>query len=266
MKDEMTIQDELRALAPWHFDVEIAPGVRTTHGNSERYDNPDLQRVRIIDPEEIRPLFQAIEIVGKSFLDIACNAGGYSLLAHKMGASKVFGFDVRDHWIRQANFLRKHLKADSVEFQVMPLDDFVADLKYDVVLFKGIFYHLPDPIHELRKLCSITNEVIIIDTATSNNTPEHCLEAIKENATHVMSGVDGLAWLPGGPEAIKRIVSWLGFPHAHTAYWKETARGRGRTRVVACRNRETLDRVKRSSDHATHCSNKGQTPLTGPSG
>ena len=37
----------------------------------------------------------------------ACNCGGYSLVASDLGAHS-FGFDVRDRWIRQAQFLKRH--------------------------------------------------------------------------------------------------------------------------------------------------------------
>lgn len=232
----MTLIEELRSLAPWHLDIEIAPGVRTSDGNAPDYDDPDRRNVSVVNVEEMRPLFQALDMNGKSFLDVACNAGGYSLLAHSMGASRVFGFDAREIWIEQALFLKRKLKSKGIEFKVMPLKELSPATHYDVTLFKGILYHLPDPIHDLRKVCSITDETIIIDTATSSVVPEHCLEPMQESVTHVMSGVEGLAWKPGGPECIRQMVNSFGFPHARTVYWhKETSPGWGRTRVVASR-------------------------------
>ena len=34
---------------------------------------------------------------------------------------KCFGFDVRDHWIKQARFLAQHLPSDNIEFATYDL-------------------------------------------------------------------------------------------------------------------------------------------------
>ncbi len=95
--------EQLRELAPWHSDVDVGNGIRTSDGN-DKLNAP----VTTADPMKIGNLLKRIYPSGladKSFLDVACNCGAYSLLARDMGASRVLGFDVREHWIRQANFL-----------------------------------------------------------------------------------------------------------------------------------------------------------------
>jgi len=51
--------------------------------------------------------------------------------------------------------------------------------RFDVTVFKGIFYHLPDPIGVLGRLCDLTNETILVDTASSDLIPEACLTQSK---------------------------------------------------------------------------------------
>ena len=37
--------------------------------------------------------------------------------------------------------------------------------RFDICLFKGIFYHLPDPVAGLKIVADRTDEVLILDTA-----------------------------------------------------------------------------------------------------
>jgi tRNA (mo5U34)-methyltransferase len=41
-------------------------------------------------------------------LDCACNCGAFLFWAKELGADECFGFDIRQHWIDQAEFLREH--------------------------------------------------------------------------------------------------------------------------------------------------------------
>lgn len=243
----MTVE-ELRTraaeLAPWHFDMELAPGLRTRDCNAAEYGTEDHRGVGLIPPEEMEPLMRTIlpgGIEGRSFLDIGCNAGGYCFVANRLGAAKAHGFDVRKHWIDQAEFLKSALcpDAQSVDFQVADAKTFRHEGRFDVTLFKGIFYHLPDPIAALREACDLTTRAIIVDTAGRSDIPEDALVPWQESTTHVMSGVDGLAWFPGGPAVIRSILAWAGFPHTRTIQWVHgdaSTRFRNRFRVVGWRD------------------------------
>src|SRR5262245_32020920 len=123
--DGQDLMARLRAMAPWHFNIEVEPGVWT------RDANPLSTRIPRINPAELRPLLERIYPSGlkkKTFLDCACNSGGYSFVASDLGA-RCFGFDVRAHWIDQARFVADHLGKgeDAVRFEVCDLLD-VGDL------------------------------------------------------------------------------------------------------------------------------------------
>ena len=241
--------DQLRELGPWHMDLEIAPGVRTSAGNREQYEDPDLQNVKMVDPFELKRIFDRVYpggLQGRSFLDVGCNAGGYCFVAKSVGAGRTLGFDVRDHWIRQAEFLRVHWPGETsgMEFRVTNLGEIDLGEGFDVTLFKGVFYHLPDPVGALLKLCAASKELIIVDTASRSDIPENAMMTRRESTSHVMSGVDGLAWLPGGPQAIIDILEHGGFPAAHVVYWEKeivaSPENWGRFRVVAARDPKTF--------------------------
>ena len=197
----------------------------------------------------MRPLLQNIlpsgGVSGKSFLDVGCNGGGYCFIAHELGAKDCYGFDVRDHWIRQANFVKsvKYPAADNIHFSVADVQKITLDRKFDVTLFKGVIYHLPDPLHMLIKLCGLTTRTIIIDTVSRNDIPLNCIVPDVEHKTKVMSGVDGLCWYPGGPEALQPLLGWCGFEHVRIVYRSVGAKSgvhRGRFRIIAMRDARDL--------------------------
>lgn len=239
--------ETLQQLAPWHFDLELSDGLRTSDGNRQHYADQNLNSVVVINPNELAPLLKRIYpggLKGRKFLDVACNSGGYSILAKRLGADLAIGFDAREHWIRQANFLARHLQLDGIRFIASDLYEFHAEEEFDVCLFKGILYHLPDPVTGLRHVADITREVIIIDTETDGTRGDLCLRPHREGETHVMSGVHGLAWWPSGPDLIALILNWLGFPETREISWnKKNVKGRdnpGRCRIIGARSPDLL--------------------------
>ena len=207
MNDAKTILQRVNELAPWHFDIELNYGIRTGDCNEPDAADPDKRNVATIKPEEMLLFFSKYYpqgLAGKDVLDVARNAGGYSFLAHQLGARNVTGFDVRQHWLNQAAFIKsvKFPDVKTVIFQHNSAQEFFDNgIKiYDIVIFKGIFYHLADPIHVLMQFCSAARESILVDSASSDKIPEQCLAPISESRTHVMSGIEGLAWVTGRPQ------------------------------------------------------------------
>lgn len=213
-KPSLQLKD-LQALAPWHMKIPLTANLSTSDGNILDSE----QNISVIDLGDMEIYFKKIfpeGLVGKSFLDIGCNAGGYCFIANQLGASFTHGFDVREHWINQAQFVQQHFQIpdEKMRFEVQHLDKFLLSTKkYDVTLFKGVLYHLPFPIKALVDLCHMTNDVIIVDTATRNDISKNCFALAFEGTTPLMSGVDRLAWYPSGPEVIESILKWAGFPY-----------------------------------------------------
>jgi SAM-dependent methyltransferase len=243
------VEARLAELAPWHFKIELLPGVWTQNFNRSDYSDPDQRSVGLIDPAEMSGLMDVVLPGGmkdRTFLDVGCNGGGYCFLAYEKGAKECRGFDIRQHWIDQCGFIMsvKYPECRSVHFHVADAKTFAHKSTYDVTLFKGVLYHLPDPISTLNRLCALTARAIIVDTVCRSDIPEDTLVPWWESKTHLMSGIDGLAWFPGGPKAVHAILSWSGFPHMRTVNWRKGTpdqRHRGRMRVVAFRQESDLE-------------------------
>jgi tRNA (mo5U34)-methyltransferase len=242
------LRDEVIRLGPWHMDVEITPEISTAaflEGAPDRYTG-DAAGITFHNPREgfLRRLHRAFPngLEGRSILDCACNCGAYLFFAKEAGAGRCLGFDLREHWIDQARFLTEHRErpTDGMRFEVCDLYDLPAldPGRFDVSLFLGIFYHLPDPITGLKLVADMTDEVLIVNTATKAGFPDGHLVAEQESPTKLMSGKYGLSWFPTGPEVLMRVLAWLGFAEARCSVWRHAPKQRDdldRMEVIAAR-------------------------------
>ncbi|GAC1431666.1 MAG: TIGR04290 family methyltransferase [Terriglobales bacterium] len=92
------------------------------------------------------------DLSGATVLDVACNAGFYSIQLKQRGAKRVLGIDVCDQYLRQARFAAETLDLD-IEFEkrsVYDVDEIQG--KFDYVFFMGLFYHLRYPLFALDKV------------------------------------------------------------------------------------------------------------------
>ncbi len=152
---------------------------------------------------------------GKDVLDVGCNSGGYCFLAAELGARSTLGFDVHQHWLDQAEFIRslKYAQYPGVPFVPADAKQLRDDIEpVDIVIFKGVLYHLPDPVHVLLKLAEIAREAILVDTSSSDLIPESCWVPMQESKTHLMSGNrrTGMA-TPAAPRPSVRCLSTRAF-------------------------------------------------------
>jgi tRNA (mo5U34)-methyltransferase len=237
------LREEVIRLGPWHMDVEITPEVSTSAFlEAPPGTYPDsLGEVTFHDPHD--GFLRRIERIfpngleDRSVLDCACNCGAYLFFAKEAGAGRCVGFDVREHWITQARFLAEHRRApsDEMRFEVADLYD-VPSLglgRFDVTFFFGIFYHLPDPVSGLKAVADMTDELLILNTASKVGYPDGMLMAERESPTKVMSGTYGLCWFPTGPLVLEHLLQWLGFPEVRCSVWRH-----------APRQRDDLDRIE----------------------
>lgn len=226
MSDKALIE-QIRKMAPWRHRLKIRDGVYTETATAT---DATGTVVSTLDPHRsFRAATQHVlpdGMEGRSFLDCACNCGGYSFAAKDAGAGRTYGFDVREHWIDQARFIAGNRDADStgMTFEVadlMQIGD--GEREFDVTWFSGIFYHLPDPVTGLKHAADRTRELLFLNTSCAtyiHDEPETpALHYKQEGVEQLMSGVHGLSWLPSGPRVLKDILKWLGFPEARIYYW-----------------------------------------------
>ena len=115
-----------------------------------------------------------------------------------------------------------------------------GDLKpFDITFFGGIFYHLPDPASGLRIAADLTRDLLILNTAAVPGNGQE-LRLSLEGTKQALSGLEGLAWLPTGPQVVMDMLRWCGFPHSRVDYLVNLPNGRDRLQIVAARDAATL--------------------------
>ena len=169
----------------WHHQIDLGQGV-VTPGLADRL--PELERT-------------LPDMAGRSVLDIGAWDGYYSFLAERRGASRVvaldhyvWGVDLAERNVHRAEGAPRDelpdTSRDEVDFwhddlpgrrgfdlarevldsRVQPVvadfmrTDLAALGVFDVVLYLGVLYHMPEPFTALQRLRAVTGEVAVIET------------------------------------------------------------------------------------------------------
>ena len=170
------IRSEFAAFEKWHypyaFEGGVSFGVRRERA-VETFDDPErpLQRFRHFMPDVLATNGGTLE--GLRVLDIACNAGFWSIQCALLGAD-VTGFDARPELVAQANLIKRITGVENAEFRVLNFFDMTPDLlgTFDIVLNLGVMYHLPDALDTLQRTLPMATKHILLDTGvhpTSNS-------------------------------------------------------------------------------------------------
>jgi tRNA (mo5U34)-methyltransferase len=150
--------DQLR----WFHRIDLGNGV-VTPGEDESADK--LARIRM--PERLD---------GWSVLDIGAWDGFFSFEAERRGAARVVAVDpecwrepawgAHGWWTRQPFDLARSTLGSSVRDVDIDLADLSPESvgEFDLVLFLGLFYHLPDPWLILRRAASVCRRLMIVET------------------------------------------------------------------------------------------------------
>jgi tRNA (mo5U34)-methyltransferase len=136
----------------------------------------------LITPGEDRTIKKArtiklpADLRGKSVLDVGAWDGFFSFEAERRGAERVVAIDQRvwtsppgpdNPWSGQEGFnLARRVLGSKVEDVDIGIEELSPERigRFDVVLFLGVFYHLPDPLPILERVASVTAERLILET------------------------------------------------------------------------------------------------------
>lgn len=186
------IENELKRLAPFHHKIDLPYGLSTYDPelSLRRREHTRLDALtRHAFPELLRTCGGSLK--GKRVIDVACNAGGFSVEAAKHGAAHVLGIDVADRYTEQANFIKRALELSQIEFKKMLMED--CDEQhigmFDIAFCFGILYHLENPVYAMKKLASVTREIMVVD-ATVIKTPFSRNSMWKMNVPRVVESDD----------------------------------------------------------------------------
>jgi tRNA (mo5U34)-methyltransferase len=188
----------------WFHTIDLGNGIVTPGATA-----PELHRA------DVKTIFDPIKMAGTSVIDVGAWNGLYSFEAKRRGATRVLA---TDHFVWSDSHLRGRetfdLARDALGMQVEAKDIDVPDISvdavgtFDVVLFLGVFYHLFDPIDGLRRVASITGEVLVVVSHID-------LEDVPRPAMVMYPGSelagDPTNWWGPNVACIKSLLQVLGF-------------------------------------------------------
>jgi tRNA (mo5U34)-methyltransferase len=159
MSDIQDLRARVDALR-WYHRIDLGHGIVTPGA-----DNTAFRLPRIGLPASL---------AGQSVLDIGAWDGFFSFEAERRGASRVVAADYYSwHGVGwgtgdgKAGFrLAKEAlasKVEDVDVDVMQLSPERIGT-FDVVLFLGVLYHVPDPLGALERVASVTKGMLILET------------------------------------------------------------------------------------------------------
>jgi tRNA (mo5U34)-methyltransferase len=125
-------------------------------------------------PAKLRRIGLPGSLGGRTVLDVGAWDGFFSFECERRGAARVVAVDpaawrpsAENEWGSKRGFeLARRALGSSVE----DLDIDLLDLSpervgtFDVVLFLGVLYHLPDPLPVLERVASVTGDLLIVET------------------------------------------------------------------------------------------------------
>ncbi len=159
-----------------------------------------------IHPTRLRMMWQVVEpffgdrLAGVTALDIASHEGYFAYhLARR--CRSVLGLEVNPASIAAAKQIRDLYGLSNLEFMQVDLNDFTHSMiqPADLVLAFGIIYHLENPVGVLRRLRSLTRELLLIETQTTMLELSGAIDWGAHWAQNQLDGVFGI--LAGSPGA-----------------------------------------------------------------
>lgn len=167
----------------WRHRIDLGNGIYTP--GSHAFDYPRMPG----------------DLSGKTVLDIGAWDGMYSFEAERRGARRVLATDVwhdpkwsKELWegIRggaEGFLTAREILGSKVEYKNIDVYDISSETvgEFDIVLFLAVLYHLPDPLLALRKIASVTKEMVVVESAVVKTRSEN-IPLMVFNYTNLLPG------------------------------------------------------------------------------
>ncbi|MGB8646325.1 MAG: class I SAM-dependent methyltransferase [Anaerolineae bacterium] len=198
----------------WHYPFEFGGKmVNSDHQAFKGMQGRHYRRYMHIFPALLSLTGGSLE--GKRVLDIACNAGFWSIQARLAGAESVLGVEASAKNIEQANFILQLTGLDRIRYQVLNAYEVSAEAlgEFDITFFFGLLYHLDEPMLALRRLHEVTKTIAVVDTSMAQS-PVPTL-SLKSDDVHQQNFSNDLKLVPS-KSAVPILLRHAGF---REVYW-----------------------------------------------
>lgn len=208
----------------WHHRFEIVPGI-VTPGS---YDPGFL----------LEKMNLPTDLSGRRVLDLGCSDGFFSLALARRGAA-VLCIDYRPKNVNGFGVMEA-VTGLSFDYRQMNLYDVTRERlgTFDIVLFLGVLYHLPDMIRGLSVVESVCSDTVFLEThcATDLSGSDSLARYHKEASL----GFDGTNFWSPNPSCLADMLHDCGFEVQSLETWETRCFIRGR----ALKSVDRLDKTK----------------------
>jgi len=120
---------------------------------------------------EFDTILAPLSLDGLTVLDVGAWNGAFSFEAKRRGAARVLATDMFT-WTHPVYrgferflYVRRDTGLD-IEYKLIDVPDHTTETvgQFDVVLFLGVFYHLPDPLSAIKRLAEISKLWMVLET------------------------------------------------------------------------------------------------------
>jgi SAM-dependent methyltransferase len=230
--------ERINSFPYWHYSFDLGDGVII---NPE--DITGARGVRDFIWPAVLELCGRKDLKGLRVLDIACNAGYWSLQALNSGAEYVLGIDARPMHIEQSELVRDALGLDParLQYRLMNIYDLSPDIvgTFDVCLAFRILHHLRHPLLAIERIRDVCRSYVVFDVRLL--LAEGKLLGMKaEDGSNSLHGVDDVAFNPT-KAAVELMLESSGFRNVRLVPPPPEAQGRyakGKRALFTARVRE----------------------------
>ncbi len=204
MQDE-EIRQKIASFPGWHYQFDLKGNLTPIRKQNRVYRHAQRKK-HFFDP--VVELFGG-SLAGKQVLDLASNAGFWSLSSIDAGCDYVLGVEGRQMHVDQANFVFEVKEVESDRYDFVVGDIFETDFRrfgnFDVVLCLGLMYHVSKHVNLLEKISEVNDDILVVDT-TLSRLPGSVLEVVRQNRASPMSAVDYSLALHPTKQAMRDLI------------------------------------------------------------
>jgi 2-polyprenyl-3-methyl-5-hydroxy-6-metoxy-1,4-benzoquinol methylase len=209
MQDE-EIKQKIASFPRWHYQFDLRGNLTPIHKQG-RVNRHTQRKKLFFDP--VVGLFGG-SLEGKRVLDLACNAGYWSLASIEAGADYVLGIEGRQMHVDQASFVFEAREVESDRYDFVVGDIFETDLRqfgtFDVVLYLGLMYHISKPMELMEKISEVNDDILVVDTTLSNASGSF-LKIVPQDPDSYMSAVDRSIAMRPTKQAVRDLAEHFGY-------------------------------------------------------
>jgi 2-polyprenyl-3-methyl-5-hydroxy-6-metoxy-1,4-benzoquinol methylase len=209
MQDE-EIRQKIASFPRWHYQFDLRGNLTPIH--KEGHINRHTQRKRHFFDPVVRLLGGSLE--GKRVLDLASNAGYWSLATIEAGADYVLGIEGRQMHVDQASFVFDIKEVERDRYDFVMGDIFETDFRqfgtFDVVMCLGLMYHISKPMELMEKISEVNDDILVVDTTLSMASGSF-LKIVPQDPDSYMSAVDRSIAMRPTKRAVRDLAEHFGY-------------------------------------------------------